>query len=144
MQSNQDTSWKHTLLLNFPNAILDKQNSFKPPHMELVTQASHTDVSKPQLINRHKTVCIACTQIREQSNDIRVNISYFLFSRWSPCGNNVLSLCFSLQSPMTNSLPRHVSLLMNFHLDSFLSGITELLCAHYIKCSSFCMPRVVM
>lgn len=45
MQSNQDTSWKHTLLLSFSNAILDKQNSFKPPRTETATQASHTVVS---------------------------------------------------------------------------------------------------
>ncbi len=53
---------------------------------------------------------------------------------------------FPCSTFITDSRALHVSLLMNFHPNSFLSSITELLCADYIKSSSssFCVPPVVM
>lgn len=68
-----------------------------------------------------------------------------LFSlRMSDCllGLRVGTLCslslFSCRPFKTDSAPLHMSLLMNFYLDSFLSGITGLRCGDCAQRSSFC------
>lgn len=128
--------------------------------LTLLFSLTHTHIPKPQLIQptarpaqiekyyspedvtklldfitcRHK-------QLNETRGWINVPIIFFLFffsvrfsfvfrlSVWEQCVLSVLpSRLFKPNSP-----PLPVLLLMNFHPDSFLSGITELLCAGCIK-----------
>lgn len=120
----QDKPRKHTLLWSFPDAIFDKQNSFQPSRWRWRHEHSDTDSQTGNWFQSFEQ----CIRFLLLHSLVRLHVG----------------MCPSWLSPVTSSPPLHVSLSMNFHLDSSLSGTTELHCADYIKRSAFCVPPVKM